>query len=164
MLWRKLDFKVPDSHLFWGVLGAWMAFKKPEVDKTFFRNGLSMSKTDLLNHKWLDFVIQLGLALHQFKKTAVQVVVSLTSSLIIVIKQSTIYLVCKNLLSSIAPTRGQRDFSVQFFSSYLGFSHLIRIGDCDFDYFLDGPPDHRPHRRISFHFRSDMLNHLKLTK
>ena len=49
-----------------------MTFKKPEMDKTL-KNGLSMSETDPLNHKWLDFAIQLGLALHQFqKKTAVK--------------------------------------------------------------------------------------------
>ena len=42
--------------LFWGVLGAWMTFKKPEMDKTL-RNGLSMIETEPLNHKWLDFVI-----------------------------------------------------------------------------------------------------------
>ena len=44
-----------------------MTFKKPEMDKTL-RNGLRMSEMDPLNHKWLDFTIQLGLALHQFKK------------------------------------------------------------------------------------------------
>ena len=42
-----------------------MTFKKPEMDKTL-RNGLGMS--DPLIHKWLDFAIKLGLALHQFKK------------------------------------------------------------------------------------------------
>jgi hypothetical protein len=56
MLWRKLIFKVPNSHLFWGVLGAWMTFKKPEMDKTL-RNGLSMSEMDPLNHKWFYFAI-----------------------------------------------------------------------------------------------------------
>ena len=30
--------------------------------------GLSMIKTNPLNHNWLDFAIQLGLALHQFQK------------------------------------------------------------------------------------------------
>ena len=44
-----------------------MTFKKPEMDKTL-RNGLSMIETEPLNHKWLDFVIKLGLALHQFQK------------------------------------------------------------------------------------------------
>ena len=39
-----------------GVLEAWMTFKKPEMDKTL-KNGLSMIETDPLNHKWLDFVI-----------------------------------------------------------------------------------------------------------
>ena len=39
MLWGKLIFEVPDSHLFWGVLGAWMTFKKPEMDKTL-KNGV----------------------------------------------------------------------------------------------------------------------------
>ena len=48
-----------------------MTFKKPELEKTL-RNGLIMSETDLLNHKWLDFAIQSGLALHQLKKTAVK--------------------------------------------------------------------------------------------
>ena len=37
-------------------LWAWMTFKKAEMDKTL-RNGLSISETDLLNHKWLDFAI-----------------------------------------------------------------------------------------------------------
>ena len=44
-----------------------MTFKKAEMAKTF-RNGLSMSETDPLNHKWLDFASCLGLALHQFQK------------------------------------------------------------------------------------------------
>ena len=52
----KLIFEVPDSHLFLGVLGAWMTFKRPEMDKTL-RNGLSISETDPLNQKWLDFAI-----------------------------------------------------------------------------------------------------------
>jgi hypothetical protein len=56
MLWRKLIFGVLEKTLFWGVLGAWMTFKKPEMDKTL-RNGLSMIETDPLNHKWLDFAI-----------------------------------------------------------------------------------------------------------
>jgi hypothetical protein len=56
MLWRKLIFEVPDSQVFLGFLGAWMTFKKPEMDKTL-RNGLSTSETDPLNHKWLDFAI-----------------------------------------------------------------------------------------------------------
>ena len=43
MLWGNLIFEVPDSHLFWGVWGAWMTFKKPEMDKTL-RNGLFMSE------------------------------------------------------------------------------------------------------------------------
>ena len=42
--------------LFWGVLVEWMTFKKTEMEKTL-RNGLSMSKTDPLNHKQLDFTI-----------------------------------------------------------------------------------------------------------
>ena len=42
------------------------------MDK-ILKNGLSMSETDPLNHKWLDFAIQSGLTLHQFKKkTAVK--------------------------------------------------------------------------------------------
>ena len=48
--------EVPDSHLFLGVWGAWMTFKKPDMDKTL-KNGLSMSETDPLNHTWLDFAI-----------------------------------------------------------------------------------------------------------
>jgi hypothetical protein len=55
-LWGKLIFGVLEKTLFWGVLGAWMTFKKPEIDKTL-RNGLSMIETDPLNHKWLDFAI-----------------------------------------------------------------------------------------------------------
>ena len=55
-LWRKVIFGVLEKTLFLGVLGAWMTFKKPEMDKTL-RNGLSMIETDPLNHKWLDFVI-----------------------------------------------------------------------------------------------------------
>ena len=56
MLWGKLIFEVPDSHLFLGVLGAWMTFKKPEMEKTL-RNGLSMSEMDPLNHIGSDFAI-----------------------------------------------------------------------------------------------------------
>ena len=48
-----------------------MTFEKAEMAKNL-RNGLSMGETDHLNHKWLDFTIELGLALHQFKKTAVE--------------------------------------------------------------------------------------------
>ena len=44
-----------------------MTFEKAELVKTL-RSGLSMSEMDPLNHKWFDFVILLGLALHQFKK------------------------------------------------------------------------------------------------
>ena len=44
-----------------------MTFKKAEMAKTF-RNWLSMSKMDPLNQKWLDFAIQMELALHQFQK------------------------------------------------------------------------------------------------
>ena len=56
MLWRKLIFGTHGKTLFLGVLGAWMTFKKPEMDKTL-RNGLSMIETDPFNHKWLDFAI-----------------------------------------------------------------------------------------------------------
>ena len=42
--------------LFWGVLGVWVTFKKAEMEKTL-RNGLSMSETDPLNYKRLDFPI-----------------------------------------------------------------------------------------------------------
>ena len=44
-----------------------MTFKKAEIEKNL-RNGLSMSETAALNHKRVDFAIQLGLALHQFHK------------------------------------------------------------------------------------------------
>ena len=44
-----------------------MTFKKAEMAKTL-RNGLSRIETNNLNHNWLDFAIQLGLALHQFPK------------------------------------------------------------------------------------------------
>ena len=52
----KLIFEVPDSHIFLGVLGAWVTFKKPKMVKTL-RNGLIMSETNHLNHKWLDLGI-----------------------------------------------------------------------------------------------------------
>ena len=35
--------------------------------KNTFRNGFSLSETIPLNHNWLDFAIELGLVLHQFK-------------------------------------------------------------------------------------------------
>ena len=44
-----------------------MTFKKAEMAKTL-RNGLNMIETNPLNHNWLDFMILLGLALHQFQK------------------------------------------------------------------------------------------------
>ena len=47
---------VPDSPPLLGVLGAWMTFKKPDMDKTL-KNALSMNETDPLNHTWLDFAI-----------------------------------------------------------------------------------------------------------
>ena len=50
-----------------GVLGVWVTFKKAEMAKTL-RNGLSMIKINPLNHHWRDFVIESGLALHQFQK------------------------------------------------------------------------------------------------
>ena len=43
-----------------------MTFKKAEMAKTL-RNGLNMIKMNPLNHKWLDFAIQSGLALHQLR-------------------------------------------------------------------------------------------------
>ena len=56
---------------FRGIIGAWMTFKKVEMKK-IHRNGLSLRETDPPNHKQLDFVIYLGLALQQFKKTVVK--------------------------------------------------------------------------------------------
>ena len=53
--------------LFWGVLEAWMTFKKAGMAKTL-KNGLCMIETNSLNHNWLDFVILSGLTLHQFQK------------------------------------------------------------------------------------------------
>ena len=76
MLWGKFIFEAPDSTLFleglrgfggaenlrfnvnfgfWGFGGV-DDLKKAEMDKTL-RNGLSMIEMNLLNHKWLDFVI-----------------------------------------------------------------------------------------------------------
>ena len=69
MMWRKFIFEAPDSTLFWGGLrglGAWMTFKNAEMEKNLW-NGLSMSETDPLNHKWLDFAILSGLTLRQFQ-------------------------------------------------------------------------------------------------
>ena len=56
MLWRRLIFGVLEKTLLLRVLRAWMTFKKPKMDKTL-KNGLSMSETDPLNHKKLDFAI-----------------------------------------------------------------------------------------------------------
>ena len=47
---------IPDSPPLLGVLGAGMTFKKTEMVETL-SNGLCMSETDRLNHKWLDFAI-----------------------------------------------------------------------------------------------------------
>ena len=55
------------GYLKWKVLGAWMTFKKAEMAKTL-KNGLSMIKTNPLNHNWSHFVILSGLTLHQFQK------------------------------------------------------------------------------------------------
>ena len=52
----KVIFGVPEIPPLLGVLGAWMTFKKAEMAKTL-RNGLSMIKTNPLNHNWLDFAI-----------------------------------------------------------------------------------------------------------
>ena len=46
----KVIFRVPS----FGVLGAWMTFKKAEMEKTL-RNGLSLSETDPLNQKKVGF-------------------------------------------------------------------------------------------------------------
>ena len=53
---EEVNFRGTWKNPLLGVLGAWMTFKKPEMDKTLW-NGLSMIETDPLNHKWLDFVI-----------------------------------------------------------------------------------------------------------
>ena len=45
----KVTFEVPEIPPVLGVLGAWMNFKKAEMAKTL-RNGLSMIKTNSLNH------------------------------------------------------------------------------------------------------------------
>ena len=69
MLWGKFIFEAPDSTLFLEGLrgfGGVDDLKKAEMDKTL-RNGLIMSEMDPLNQKWLDFVILLGLTLHQFQ-------------------------------------------------------------------------------------------------
>ncbi len=44
-----------------------MTFKKADMAKTL-KIRFSMIETNPLNHKWLDFVILTGLALHQFQK------------------------------------------------------------------------------------------------
>ena len=58
--------KYPLSWGFLRVLGAWMTFKKADMAKTL-KIRFSMIETNPLNHKWLDFVILMGLALHQFQ-------------------------------------------------------------------------------------------------
>ena len=55
------------GYLKWGLLGAWMTFKKAEMAKTL-RNGLNMIEMNPLSHNWSDFTILSGLTLHQFKK------------------------------------------------------------------------------------------------
>ena len=55
------------EYLKWGVLGVWMTLKKAEMAKTL-KNGLSMIKTNPLNHNWSHFAILSGLTLHQFQK------------------------------------------------------------------------------------------------
>ena len=50
-----------------GFWGAWMTLKKAEMAKTL-KNGLSMIKTNPLNHNWSHFAILSGLTLHQFQK------------------------------------------------------------------------------------------------
>ena len=44
-----------------------MTLKKAEMAKTL-KNGLSMIKTNPLNHNWSHFAILSGLTLHQFQK------------------------------------------------------------------------------------------------
>ena len=70
-IWKNICgnviFGVPEIPPLLGVLGAWMTFKKAEMAKTL-KNGLSMIEMNPLNHNWLDFVILLGLTLHQFQK------------------------------------------------------------------------------------------------
>ena len=58
--------KYPLSWGFLRVLGAWMTFKKADMAKTL-KTRFSMIETNPLNHKWLDFMILMGLALHQFQ-------------------------------------------------------------------------------------------------
>ena len=58
--------KYPLSWGFLRILGAWMTFKKADMAKTL-KIRFSMIETNPLNHKWLDFVILTGLALHQFQ-------------------------------------------------------------------------------------------------
>ena len=58
--------KYPLSWGFLRVLGAWMTFKKADMAKTL-KIRFSMIEMNPLNHKWLDFVILTGLALHQFQ-------------------------------------------------------------------------------------------------
>ena len=58
--------KYPLSWVFLMVLGAWMTFKKADMAKTL-KIRFRMIEMNPLNHKWLDFVILTGLALHQFQ-------------------------------------------------------------------------------------------------
>ena len=46
---------------------------KADMAKTL-KIRFSMIETNPLNHKWLDFVILMGLALHQFKKNGCNIV------------------------------------------------------------------------------------------
>ena len=64
-IWEVNFRGIPDSPPLLGVLGAWMTFKKAEMAKTL-KNGLSMIEMNSLNHNWSQFMILLGLTLHQF--------------------------------------------------------------------------------------------------
>ena len=63
----KVIFEVPEIPPLLGFLGAWMTFKKAEMEKTL-KNGLSRIETNPLNHNWSHFAILSGLTLHQFQK------------------------------------------------------------------------------------------------
>ena len=67
MLWRKLVFGVLEKTLFLVVLGAWMNFKKPKMDKTLW-NRLSMIETGAPQPQMVGFRNLLGTGIPPLSK------------------------------------------------------------------------------------------------
>ena len=98
--------------LFWGVLGAWMTFKKAEMAKTL-KNGLNMIETNPLNHNWSHFVILLGLTLHQFQKKLLLRVSSACASISTLISTASRISRISKPLSRVSRRLGRRPWRMQ---------------------------------------------------